>query len=143
MSNDDSTRQVPPRVRVLTPVGTETRTKQADKDLTNVNRIMAKYRATGILQHMNPRTPDYGDFSNVGDYFTALNKVNAAQDAFADLPAKVRDHVDHDAGKFLELIFDESRRGELEELGLIEPSSVPAVEAEPPEGEADPVAGGD
>lgn len=111
-------------------------TKQADADNANINTIMEKWAIHGDVP-LNGRTPTYGDFTNAGDFHSALNKIMAAKQDFSELPAYVRRHVDHDAGKFLDMVFDPERRGELEELGLVPErapaSAPPATEApEPP-----------
>lgn len=123
------------RVRVVTEVGTVSRTKQSMAASVDINAIMRKFLATGILTHQKSSEPRYGDFSSGMDYHTALNKIQDAQDRFDDLPAKVRAHVDNDPGKLLDLAFDPTRRSEMEELGLIPPLAAPVAGegGEPPE----------
>jgi len=108
--------------------GGRQRTKQADTLDTDVNVIVGRFIAHGQLPN-DGQTPNYGDFTNVDGYHAALNLVKAARDDFDALPASVRKHVDNDPGKFLDLVYDPDRRGELEELGLIDAQ---APEAAPP-----------
>ena len=109
-----------PRRRVIADVGEGDRTKQAPTEQTDINVIVKRYSETGIAGHLNPQMAQYGDFSEAADYHEALTRVRAAQEQFELLPAHVREHVDNDPGKFLELISDEDRRDELEELGLLQ-----------------------
>lgn len=115
------------------PGGGKLITKQSDGDGTDINDIMHRYIVHGDTPP-GMGTLKYGDFTNVDGYHAALNKINEAQKQFERLPAFVKRHVDHDPGKFLEMVFDPDRRGELEELGLI-PERAPkdAPEATPPE----------
>lgn len=105
------------------PEGGRVMTKQSDALATDVNAIIKKWITHGVAPMVSGR-PTYGDFTNVGDYHGAMNKVLEAQNQFNALPSAVRAHVENDPGKFLELIFDPNRTDELESLGLI-PESVP------------------
>lgn len=114
------------RKRILTEVGSVSRTKQAFKEDTDINAIMRKYLATGLLTHQARVEPRYGDFSSSVDYLTALNMIKDAQDRFMELPSKVRSYFQNDWGKLLDCVYDPSRRKEVEDLGLIPPSGVVA-----------------
>lgn len=120
--------------RVTHPSGGKSRTKQADALETDVNKIVARYRNTGHIPN-DGRQPQYGDFSNVGSYLDAMNRVREAQAQFDDLPAHVRAHVDNDPAKFLDMVYDPERRTEWEELGLVEEQTPPDTppETKPPE----------
>ncbi len=121
------------RRRVRSEMGGELITKQSDALKSDINQIMARYITHGVVPLVGA-TPTYGDFSNVDDYHTALNKVKAAQDSFMELPAAVRGHVDNDPGKFLDMVFDADRSQELVDLGLIPeriPEAAPVPKPEP------------
>lgn len=107
------------RKRVLHPSGGRQMTKQSDTARTDINSIMAKWINTGLAPQTDAR-PQYGDFSNSVDFHAAVNQVMAAEKDFAELPARVRQHVENDPVKFLEMVMDPNRRSELEELGLVE-----------------------
>lgn len=109
------------RVRVLTDVGTRSRTKQSFKDDTDVNAIMRKYLSSGLVSHMNRQQPRYGDFSSGVDFKEALDSVRDAEARFLELPSHVRDYVDNDPAKLLDLVFDPARVEEVRKLGLIPP----------------------
>ncbi len=120
-------------------------TKQSDALETDVNAIMARFVSHGEIPASRGQ-PQYGDFSNVDDYTTAMNKVKDAQRQFDELPASVRAHVDNDPGKFLDMVYDPTRIKELEELGLVERQKPEAiadpeiVKKETPEAPAEPAA---
>lgn len=124
-----------PREAVHPPEGGRQRTKQADALETDINQIVGRYIAHGELPN-NGQQPTYGDFTDTGTYHSALNLVLSAQTDFGALPSAVRKHVDNDPGQFLTLVHDPDRRGELEELGLVEKqapeTAPPANEPEPP-----------
>lgn len=111
-------------------------TKQADTLESDVNTVMSRFIAHGELPNTGV-TPQYGDFTNNEGYHAALNLVLAAQNDFDALPASVRKHVNNDPGEFLTMVHDPDRRGELEELGLVDakapPTAPPKTEPTPPE----------
>ncbi len=131
-------------------------TKQSEKDSTDVNLIMDSWVHVGaaVAGHMNPAEGAYGDFSSGIDYHAAVDAVKESERVFAALDPKIRDHVDNDPGKLLDMVFDPERRDELVELGLVAPAEkvkepevtevkakepvVPSVE--PEEGLSDPAA---
>lgn len=104
----------------------ESMTKQSFKDETNINRIMSKYQATGIVTHLNQKNPMYGDFSDVPDYQTALNLVLSANESFMQLPAKIRAKFSNDPAEFLDFVGNPDNAEELYTLGLaVRPSEAP------------------
>lgn len=116
-------------------------TKQSDALATDVNTIMQRWIAHGTPPGGPAMHASYGDFSNVDDYHTSLNKLREAQQSFEALPAAVRKHVQNDPGKFLEMVYDPDRRGELEQLGLIPeqaPEDAPPATPEPKETPEEP-----
>lgn len=109
------------RLRVGHPEGGKVLVKRSEQDSTDVNLIMDSWiRGAPIPGALNPAPGRYGDFSSGLDYLTALNAVRDAQSAFAALPPVIRDHVENDPGKLLDMWYDPERRSELEALGLVE-----------------------
>lgn len=125
---------MPRGVKVLTPVGARSRTKQSFGPDSDVNAIMRKYLSTGLVDHLNRAEPRYGDFSEASDYLTAMSMVREAQLRFESLPSKVRDYVDNDPAKLLDLVYDVNRVDEVRALGLIPPSEVTGVVVPPADG---------
>lgn len=104
--------------------------QQHFKDECDINTILERFNVTGMLPDA-PLSPRYGDFSGIGDYHSAMNRVIAARNEFAALPAQIRARFDNDPAKLIEFIEDESNRSEAEELGLIEKAAAEVVEAAP------------
>jgi len=102
--------------------------QQHFKEECDINTILQKFNITGILPEA-PLSPRYGDFSGIGDYHTALNRVMAAQSEFGALPAQIRARFDNDPSKLIQFLDDESNRPEAEELGLVERAAAEDVEA--------------
>lgn len=104
--------------RVLTPVGTETRTQQHMRDETDMNHIMAKYKKTGVLTHVSAKAMQYGDFSEVPDYQSGLEAIRASQMLFMELPAGLRAEFGNDPGKFVEFATNPENLETMREYGL-------------------------
>jgi len=107
----------PERRRVVTPVGSVSRTEQHHAQGANINTIMARYKKTGLIPQFAGAS--YGDFSGVTDYQTALELVRQSQLEFERLPANIRRYFDDDPGKLLDFVADDANRAKAIELGLI------------------------
>lgn len=95
------------------------RTKQSMKEECDVNKIVARFEVTGMMNHLQRRQPVYADVSSVGDYHEALQRVDEARRSFMTLPAKVRLHFGNDPAAFLEYMTEPGRTlQDLRELGL-------------------------
>jgi phage internal scaffolding protein len=108
------------------------RTKQSFRDECDINNILRQFNVTGQLP-VGSVQPQYGDFSGITDYQSALNAVMAAQDSFLQLPAKVRAKFDNDPALFVEFASDEANRDEMKALGLLHEETVQAVVTSPSE----------
>lgn len=95
----------------------ETKTKQAPANEVDINKIMDKYLKTGQLPE--PRTPTFGDATEIPDYETAMNIVNAGREAFEALPAKIRERFGNDPRLFVDFVQDENNYDEAVKLGLV------------------------
>lgn len=102
--------------------------QQHYKEECDINTILQKFNISGILPEA-PLSPRYGDFSGIGDYHTALNRVLAAKNEFEALPATIRARFDNDPAKLIEFLDDSKNRQEAEELGLVDKAAAEAVEA--------------
>jgi phage internal scaffolding protein len=98
----------------------ESKTQQNFKKTCDVNAILARYSKTGVLDHVRSVQGSYGDFSNVGGYQEALMRVQAAQQAFDALPAKIRKRFDNNPEELLAFVSDRKNMKEAVSLGLIE-----------------------
>ena len=102
--------------------------QQHFKEECDINTILQKFNISGILPE-NPLSPRYGDFTGIGDYHSAMNRVIAAQEEFDGLPATIRARFDNDPAKLIEFLDDSNNRREAEELGLVEKGAAEVVEA--------------
>lgn len=108
------------RRRVLAPEGGRLMTKQAERDASDVNKIVARWRQSGVMPQGSNRQPRYGDFSSGASFHDNLNSVREAERNFMDLPSKIRSYCGNDPGEYLDLCLDPERREECEELGIKE-----------------------
>jgi len=107
-------------------------TKQSFRDECDINNILRQFNVTGQLP-VGSVQPQYGDFSGITDYQSALNAVMAAQDSFLALPAKLRARFDNDPALFVEFASDEANKEEMKALGLLSQETVQAVVSSPSE----------
>lgn len=103
------------------------KTVQADKADADINVIVKRWLKTGQVP-ASARLPTYGDFTGPADYQQALNVVEEADFAFAQLPAELRDRFGNDPAEYVEFCSDPANRDEMIELGLLDrPSKVDNV----------------
>lgn len=113
------------RRRVQHDPGTISMTSQSHKDECDINNILSLYKKTGILSHISKHTAEYMNLPDSFDYQDSINTVLRAQDAFATLPSKVRDHFQHDPALFLAAFGDPAQHAQLREWGLLKPAPAP------------------
>lgn len=123
--------------RQITPVGTESRTKQSFKDDCDINLIVKRHASTGLWDHLAPVPPTFGDFSGSTELLHAIELVEAADASFSKLPAEVRRLCDNQAVNLLSGLADEQSYEMLVEAGL---PGLKSRLAEPPEAPAEPPA---
>lgn len=112
---------------------TEDLAQQQFKEECDINAILKRFQDTGMAPHDIRGPGQYGDFSDVADYQSALNAVQNAQEAFDSLPSSLRARFQHDPAQLLGFLQDDSNRPEAIALGLIEKPPVEApVASEPP-----------
>lgn len=126
------------RLRVSVQTEGPSKTEGHHSEECNINSIISRYHRTGVLDESN-RLPNYGDFTNVGDYHTALSAVQEAQQNFMTLPSGMRQHFNNDPGQLLNFLENPENREEAERLGLIAKRVVEDLEpAGPPNGDPTP-----
>lgn len=90
---------------------------------SDINTIVRRFGLTGQLPE-NVSTPQYGDYTGITDYQSALNTVIAAQESFLEMPGDVRARFHNDPQEFLEFFSDDKNRDEARKLGLLVPEAV-------------------
>lgn len=116
-----------------------TLTIQSEKDNCDINQIIKRSEKSGIL----PVRSDYanamfGDFTDIPDYQTALNAVNAANETFMSLPAEIREQFQNDPAKFVDYATNEANIDQLREWGLATPKQKEATAQSGAEGSKEP-----
>lgn len=99
-----------PRVEVLSNTTGVSMAKQSAAAECDINNIMRKYKATGLISHINARQALFGEFEGPEDYQDAMNAVLAAQEAFGLLPAAVRDRFQNDPAALIAFVADANNR---------------------------------
>lgn len=106
----------------------ESPVQQHFKDDCDINQVLKRFRQTGVLQTVagqkSLQQPQFGDFTNVKDYQTALNALQSAQEGFNSLPVRLRQRFNYDPQELLSFISDDANREEAERLGLIKKKPV-------------------
>lgn len=97
----------------------EIRTKQSFKRECDINHILAKYRKTGLLDHVQKYQGRYEDITSAVDYQTALNVMLDAESAFNTLPSEVRKKFSNSPSDFLTFVSNPDNADEMANLGLI------------------------
>lgn len=94
-----------------------TMTKQAFRQESDVNFIIARFEKTGVLEHRNEYDGQYGEFAEI-DYHEAMNIVAAADSMFNTIPSSIRKQFGNDPGAFLDFVTDPKNREAMEQMGL-------------------------
>jgi len=110
------------------------RTHQEFKDECDINNILKRYQATGVMPQpwKSPPVPSWGDFASAPDYFEAQQLLLEARQAFMSLPSKVRTRFNNNPGNLLAFVQDPKNLDEARALGLANPAAPPPAQATPP-----------
>jgi len=104
-------------------------TKQEFAKECDINHIMKRYISTGELpRRADAFQPVFADVSNIGDYADTLRRIDAARDAFEQLPAAVRTRFSNEPNNLISFLNDERNLSEAVQLGLV---SAPPKPLEP------------
>lgn len=107
---------------ILATINTEdSLTNQSDASEADINILVKKFGITGQLPQITGLQPLYGDFTSGDDYRTMLDRVNAAREAFEQIPAHIRREFDNDPAKFVDFASDDKNIEKLREWKLATP----------------------
>lgn len=109
-----------PHLRVPLDNFGESLTKQSFADETNINNILARYIATGMLDFVNEHEQHYGDVTG-WQFHDAMNIVARSQEMFEALPAELRAKFNNDPATFLDFVDDPENDAEAVKLGIRNP----------------------
>ncbi len=90
------------------------RTKQAFKDSTDINKLIARVAAGDTITHLAKHGAIYGDFTDIDDLLTGMTRLKKGEQIFADLPGEIRKEFDQDVGKFFNFVNDPANKDRLE-----------------------------
>lgn len=98
-------------------------TQQSDLNDSDINVLMARHAVTGQIPQLIQQG-QYGDFTEITDYRQAQDAILAANQAFADVPAKLRERFDNDPAKFFDFVNDPDNLPEMRKLGLAQAEEI-------------------
>lgn len=105
-------------------------TVQSDKDDADINVLVRRFGVTGLVRmHQRPPLPE--QFADVFDFQSAMNLIRESQEAFADLPATVRDRFNNNPAAFVDFCGNPDNIEDMRKMGLAHPAKVPDPEPEP------------
>lgn len=93
------------------------RTVQSEAAACDINNIM-KNRDKGLPVLVSDLKAQFGDFTNIPDFHTAMGMIAQAQQGFDSLPALTRERFDNKPEKFVSFFMDPKNQQEAIDLGL-------------------------
>lgn len=117
-----------PHAPVNHPGGGELITRQEFAEECDVNNIIADFKLTNMIKHINKNQPLYTDLPDIVDYQEALIIKEKAQLAFDALPSKIRQEWDNDPSRLLHALTDPKQFDKLVELGILTKPENPSGE---------------
>lgn len=109
--------------------GDEGGAKQSFKEECDINTIVQRF-GLGYSIPENHRVPEYGDFTNITDFQTAMNATARAREAFEQLPAEIRTKFGNDPAAYVDFCIDPDNKKELKKMGLLSKEAVERMETE-------------
>jgi len=97
---------------------------QSQKEEADINTIVRNFGVTGRLPQ-SLRLPEYGDFSGIDDYATAIEAVRRAEANFMSIPSNIRAEFNNDPGAFADFCVNPANLPKLREWGLAPNPSTP------------------
>jgi len=92
-------------------------TVQSMAEDADINVMLRRFGVTGQMP-VADRLPEYGDFTGISDYQSALHAIHEAEDRFLLLDPKIRARFDNDPQMLLEFVSNPANKPEGVKLGL-------------------------
>lgn len=115
--------------------------KQEFKEEVDINTLVRRFNLTGELPQ-GVRMPEYGDFTGISDYHTAMNVIQEAHSAFALMPAEIRERFRNDPGEFVAFCENPANLAEARAMGLVPEAELRAMEEAESVGGKEPASAG-
>lgn len=93
---------------------------QSQCEECDINTIVRRFGLSGHMPQVR-KLPEYGDYTGIDDFKSALEAVQAARDDFMSYPAALRYRFNNDPQEFLEFCCDARNLPEMRKLGLAVP----------------------
>lgn len=95
----------------------------------DINVMLERFKVTGQLP-VSATQAVFGDFTQVGDFRTAMEKLRVAQESFMGIPFEIRQQFGNNPALFSDFCLNKDNLPKLREWGLAprppEPPSKPA-----------------
>lgn len=91
------------------------RTKQSQKDETDINKLLARAARAGSLDHLTQYGAQYADFSTY-DFESHVAKIAEGQSIFENLPAEIKREFHQSPQQFFEFVTNPVNLDRLPEL---------------------------
>lgn len=104
----------------------------APESEVDINRIVRRAIKTGYLVDPSrgaTRLPQFGDFTQVQDYESAMNAIAVADQSFMALPADIREMFGNDVQNLINAVDDPDQQDFLREIGMLPSRSEHDAEA--------------
>ncbi len=98
--------------RLKQPVYEDGRTKQAFKNETDIQKIMARADKAGTISHLKKFEGVYADFSDF-DFFEQTQKLTRGREIFDELPAELRSEFNQSPEQFFAYVNDPANAEDL------------------------------
>lgn len=102
--------------------------KQEFRDDADINRILARYRETGVLSQAR-ETPVFGIDVGFKSYAEAHEILDRAKEQFLKLPPEIRLELGNDPGRYAELASEDGVKKVLERINKKELRRIAQAEA--------------
>lgn len=91
------------------------RTKQAFKDDTDINRMLAQAQKAGSMSHLKKFQGHYADYEDF-DFLTAQTTLTRGREIFDNLPIELKREFGQSPDKFFEFVNDVANKDRLKEI---------------------------
>lgn len=112
--------------RVLVTFSQPSLTKQSFKDECDINRILARYQATGQIPNINALPPEFLDVTGM-DFQEHQNFMLEAKGMFDAMPSSLRARFHNSPALFLDFCSNPENRQEMAQIGLLRPIEEPVI----------------
>lgn len=107
----------------------ESLTQQSDAAETDINVIMKRYGGNHSAIPKVIGQALYGDFTDVTDYRSMIDRLDTLNAQFLEIPADIRQRFDNDPEKFTQWVTDPKNIEDVRKAGLAPPP--PTLESAP------------